>query len=368
MKVAIVNCFDTFMDRQQALIDFFQARGDGVTAFLSDFRHRDKVTWTTAPNGYTMIPGLPYHKNLSIKRMYSHSKFAKAAKDVLAKEKWDLIWVLVPPNSLVKQCAQYKRTHPDTKLVFDVNDLWPESFPLGGLKSLPPFQMWRSLRDQHLMAADYVVTECDLFRKRLNLEQNGNASTIYFCKPEEKLALDRTAVLPEDYFSVCYLGSINHIIDIDAIVAILSSLKTVRPVKLHIIGDGENKLHLINQVQGVGVEVTDHGAVYDAAKKQAVFNRCHFGLNVMKPTVCVGLTMKSIDYFAGALPVINSIPGDTWELIDRNKFGFNWDGSQELDWLSLDQTKARQAARKFFEEELSYRSFSHRLESVLAKI
>lgn len=368
MKVAIVNCFDTFMDRQQALMDFFKARGDSVTAFLSNFQHRNKSTWPVAPEGYTLIPGLPYQKNLSIKRMYSHSRFAQAAREVLAQEKWDLIWVLVPPNSLVKQCAQYKQTHPNTKLVFDVNDLWPESFPLGGLKSLPPFQMWRSLRDKHLMAADYVVTECDLFRKRLNLEQNDNASTIYFCKPEEKQELDRTAVLPEDHFSICYLGSINHIIDIDAVVAILSSLKAVRPVKLHIIGDGENKLHLINQVQGIGVEVTDHGAVYDAAEKQAVFNRCHFGLNVMKPTVCVGLTMKSIDYFAGALPVINSIPGDTWELIERHGFGFNWDGSRELDWLSLDQPKARQAARKFFEEELSYRSFSHRLESVLAKI
>lgn len=356
------------MDRQHALMDFFKARGDSVTAFLSDFQHRNKSTWSVAPEGYTLIPGLPYQKNLSVKRMYSHSKFAQTARRALAQEKWDLIWVLVPPNSLVKQCAQYKQTHSDTKLVFDVNDLWPESFPLGGLKSLPPFQMWRSLRDKYLMAADYVVTECDLFQKRLNLEQNDNASTIYFCKPEEKQELDRTAVLSADHFSVCYLGSINHIIDIDAIVAILSSLKAVRPVNLHIIGDGENKSHLINQVQGIGVEVTDHGAVYDAAEKQAVFNRCHFGLNVMKPTVCVGLTMKSIDYFAGALPVINSIPGDTWELIERHGFGFNWDGKRELDWLSLDQSKARQAARTFFEEELSYRSFSHCLESVLAKI
>ncbi len=368
MKVAIVNCFDTFMDRQQALMDFFHARGDSVTAFLSDFQHRSKSAWPSAPEGYTLIHGLPYQKNLSIRRMYSHSKFARTVKDALAQEKWDLIWILVPPNSLVKQCAQYKRTHPDTKLVFDVNDLWPESFPLGGLKSLPPFQMWRSLRDNYLMEADYVVTECNLFRKQLKLDRYDNTSTIYFCKPEEKQILDRTAVLSEKHFSICYLGSINHIIDIDAIVAILSSIRKVRPVYLHIIGDGESKSQLIDRVQQAEVEVIDHGTVYNAPEKQAVFNQCHFGLNVMKPTVCVGLTMKSIDYLAGALPIINSIPGDTWDLIERNGFGLNWDESRKIDWLSFNQTQARLAARKFFEEELSYRSFSDHMESVLANI
>ena len=39
MKVAIVNCFDTFLERQTALLHFFQSRGDQVTAFISDFRH-----------------------------------------------------------------------------------------------------------------------------------------------------------------------------------------------------------------------------------------------------------------------------------------------------------------------------------------
>lgn len=51
-------------------------------------------------------------------------------------------------------------------------DLWPES--LGGkkLQKLWPFQCWRRLRDDHLKAADLVITEC-LFSK------------VYKCQTEE---------------------------------------------------------------------------------------------------------------------------------------------------------------------------------------
>lgn len=368
MRVAVVNCFDTFLDRQNALMACFQSRGDQVQAFLSDFEHVSKAYRTDAPEGYSLVHVPAYRKNLSLQRMRSHDRFAHAVFRQLEQEHWDLIWAIVPPNSLVKECAAYKHTHPETRIVLDINDLWPESFPLAGLKKLPPFQLWKSLRDKYLSEADYIVTECDLFRTRLSLEQRDNASTIYFCKQENTAALDRKPKLSEDRFSVCYLGSINHIIDIDAIVAILSSLKRLRPVRLHLIGAGESKQQLISSVKGAGVQVVDYGSVYDAAEKQRIFNQCQFGLNVMKPTVCVGLTMKSIDYLAGGLPLINTIPGDTWDLIDQYGFGLNWDGMSEPDWLALDQKIARSAARSFFERELDYPNFSGKVESVLEKL
>lgn len=43
----------------------------------------------------------------------------------------------------------------------------------------------------------------------------------------------------------------------------------------------------------------------------------------MKDSVCVGLTMKSIDYFQHGLPIINNIKADTTELVEEYKVGFN---------------------------------------------
>ena len=368
MNVAIVSCFDTFMPRQSALIELFRSRGDRVQGFLSDFQHVSKSYRSSTPEGYTLLHAISYRKNLSLRRMYSHVQYAKMVQYALSQGQWDLIWVIAPPNALVKRCVEYKRSHPDTKLVIDLNDLWPESFPLGGLKKLPPFQLWRSMRDKYLPDADYIVTECDLFQTRLNLTDCKTASTIYFCKTEGAYHLDRTPRLPGDCFSVCYLGSINHIIDIDGIVAILGSLQASRPVQLHIIGAGESKGQFVAQVQNAGVEIIDHGPIYDAEGKQDIFNRCHFGLNAMKSTVCVGLTMKSIDYLAGGLPLINTIPGDTWDLIERYQFGINWNGQTAPDWNHFDQQAARSAARHFFEQELDFQNFSRKVETVLQKI
>lgn len=368
MNVAIVSCFDTFMDRQNALVEIFRSRGDHVQAFLSDFQHVSKSYRTEAPASYTLVHAKAYKKNLSLKRMYSHSRYASDVVHAIAQENWDLVWAIVPPNSLVKECAAFKKEHPSTKLVFDVNDLWPESFPLGGLKKLPPFQLWQARRDRYLPVADHIVTECDLFRSRLRLQHSDKATTVYFCKMEPEGVLDRRSTLAEDYFSICYLGSMNHIIDIDAIVAVIQSMQKQRPVHLHMVGTGESRQQLISSVQSVGAEVIDHGPVYDAAEKQSIFNQCHFGLNTMKPTVCVGLTMKSIDYLAGGLPLINSIPGDTWDLIERYGFGINWQKNDMPDWNRFDQQTARKSARDFFEQHLAYQNFSRNVESVLAKI
>ena len=66
-----------------------------------------------------------------------------------------------------------------------------------------------------------------------------------------------------------------------------------------------------------------HGKIYDGAQKQAIFDRCSFGLNIMKDSVCVGLTMKSLDYFAGGLPILNTIGGDTERLVQVQQMGIN---------------------------------------------
>ena len=368
MKVAIVNCFDTFLDRQTALLHFFQDRGDQVTAFLSDFRHVQKDYRTEAPVGFTMLHAAAYKKNLSVQRMWSHSKYAHSVYTALEQESWDLIWAIIPPNSLVKQCALYRAEHPETKLVFDVNDLWPESFPLGGMKKLPPFQMWRFLRDHWLPQADCVVTECDLFQKQLAIPDAKYGGTIYLCRSKDIPQPDSYPIPSDETWTLCYLGSINHIIDIDAIATVISQLKRQRPVILHIIGSGERQELLIQQAEQAGAEVIYHGPIYDFQQKQVIFDQCHFGLNVMKASVCVGLTMKSIDYLAGGLPLLNTIPGDTWDRIEQERFGLNWAPDRGPDWYDFDQVHGRAAARSFYERELSYKTFSQKAERVIAQL
>ena len=367
MKVAIVCCFDTFTERQECLRAVFQRRGDVVTVFQSDFSHRTKTYRTGLPEDDRIVHALPYEKNLSTARLRSHMRFAKDVLWALEGEHWDLIWAILAPNSLAKRCAQYRRRHPETRLVIDVNDLWPESLPMGGLKKLPPMAYWRDLRDKALPAADAVVAECRLFRDRLGYQAK-NCPVLYYCKRE--LTLRPVPMHPvTDAISLCYLGSVNNIIDLDAMERIVGMLAQRFRVTLHLIADGEKLGELVERTRRAGAEVVDHGALYDAAQKQAVLDQCQLGLNIMKPTVCVGLTMKSIDYLEAGLPLLNNIPGDTWDLIRERGIGLNWDdssGAAQLDGFGF--AAAARNARAFFEEKLTFETFAQGVENVVEKL
>src|SRR5690606_36117612 len=131
----------------------------------------------------------------------------------------------------------------------------------------------------------FVVTECNLYQEILTKELKGTPTkTIYLAK--KNINVEVSPSLLEDEIHLGYLGSINNIIDISKIKSIVQEINTAKPTTLHIIGDGENKDTLIQEVMNVGVKVIDHGRIYDAQEKQNVFDKCHFGLNIMKDSVC----------------------------------------------------------------------------------
>lgn len=367
MKVAIVCCFDTFTERQESLRAVFQRRGDSVTVIQSDFSHRTKSLRTDLPEGDCIVHALPYEKNLSAARLRSHIRFAKDVKKALEGEQWDLIWAILAPNSIAQRCAQYCCSHSETKLVIDVNDLWPESLPMGGLKKLPPMAYWRALRDRALPQANAVVTECRLFRDKLGYTDE-NCTVLYYCKREQTL-YPVPCTRADKALNLCYLGSVNNIIDLDAMQMILSALSKCFAVTLHLIADGEKLAELVERSAKAGATVVNHGAVYDPAEKQAILNQCQFGMNIMKPTVCVGLTMKSIDYLEAGLPLLNNIHGDTWDLIQERGMGVNWTEDFATETLhSFDFAAAGAACRRFFEQELTFQRFEEGVERVVEGI
>lgn len=367
MNVAIVNCFDTYEHRVDLLYDFFRKQRNNVRIYTSNFRHIEKVKRTDKKKDYIYIDSLEYKKNISPGRLYSHHQTAKDLFKRLSGQKIDLLWVLVPPNSFVKEAAKYKIAHEDTKLVFDIIDMWPETMPLERFKKIPLVKMWRLLRDNWIKYADHVVTECDLFQEKLaDVIDPGMMSTIYLAR--EIKPYNAKPEPPEDKISLCYLGSINNIIDIPAIVEIVKRSRAYKPVVLHIIGDGETRQQLIDDVSAAGAEVIYHGKIYDPDEKQRIFDSCHYGLNVMKDTVYVGLTMKSIDYFEAGLPIINNIHGDTWDIINEKDLGINFDQSFDSRLRAMDLAEARGKVRAFFESELSVESFENNIRKILEKI
>ena len=111
MKVVIVNCFDTYEDRIDLVYDFFISRDHGVSVVQSDYRHFKKIKRTKKKKDFIFVESKPYYKNVSVARLASHYKFSKKAFQLVENLKPDLLYVVVPPNSLAKFAATYKKRH-----------------------------------------------------------------------------------------------------------------------------------------------------------------------------------------------------------------------------------------------------------------
>lgn len=325
-RIMIVTNSTSYEPRAEKIGDFFEKRGYQVLWVESDFLHREKKKGREGKTNHLYVDTVPYKKNMSVKRLYSQYDFAQKTyrllNHLLKEQEADLLYVLIPANSLAPVAAKLKAEHHLT-LVLDIIDLWPESLPVKRLKRSWPVECWRRLRDDYLCKADLVLTECGLYRRMLGLEHNDTVHTATLYWPKEQAVSSVLFRKDENILHIAYLGSINHIIDMNMIVRILSEVNRKKKVKLHVIGDGENRDVFLKELEESRIATEYYGIVYDEGKKQEIFSRCSFGINIMKPGVCVGLTMKSIDYFCYGIPLINNIPGDTWQMVDEYGIGIN---------------------------------------------
>ena len=89
----------------------------------------------------------------------------------------------------------------------------------------------------------------------------------------------------------------------------------------------------------------------------------------MNSSVYVGLTMKSMDYFAASLPVINNIQGDTWNFIEQHPIGINYSPETKLSGAKLQILQSRrEQIRAFYDTYFSEKVFAIRVREILKEL
>ncbi|VTT43212.1 glycosyltransferase [Streptococcus porcinus] len=368
MKVGIVNGFDVYEHRLDLLYQYFKNRGHDVNVYTTNYLHREKKYRTDLNSSYNYINAEIYKKNMSFARLKSHYNLAKSIFSSLPSD-LDLLWVIVPPNSFVARTAEFKKLYPNTKVIVDILDMWPETLPVGKIKTLFPFNLWKKIRNDNLDDMDYIVTECNLFQEKINhIVDSKKCSTLYLSYKDIDEIETIKGLLPADRLSLCYLGSVNNIIDIDCIKEIIKNTTKIQKVELHIIGGGEKEAELIFEAENAGAKVINHGKIYDDEYKKQIFNSCHYGLNIMKKSVYVGLTMKSIDYLKAGLPIINNIAGDTWEFVEQDGIGINTNnGEIDISFLDYD-LNGKTNVKNFYMQHFSEETFNNNLTEIIKKV
>lgn len=330
MKAVIVTCFESNEERLSFVYETLINKGYDVTAFTTDFSHVKKDYRNNVPKIFNVVHTKSYKKNLSIGRLLSHFYFSNDVFDLIDKDVPELIWLMAPANSLIKCAKKFKKNHPQTKLIIDIIDMWPESLPININKDIFPLNTWKNLRTNNIGCADYLVTECDFYHEKLDKEYKGNTSTIHWARDSK--AYTNKIIETTDKLVLCYIGSINNIIDTELIANIIKNINM--PVEMHVIGEGENTDKFLKSLKKV-CSVIYHGPIRDEDKKSEIFDLCHAGINIYKKDLYIGLTVKCIDYFKHGLPIINNIKGDTFSFVEKYNVGINISDNQIIDANSI---------------------------------
>lgn len=373
-KLYIISCFDEYNSRNKFVEEFFAKKGYEVRTFMSDFHHQKKQYIQKVPReNVELIHTTAYSKNFSFARIRNHYVFAKNIEKIVKKEKPDIVYANIPPNFVAWYLGKCRKKNVITNLIFDVYDMWPETMTFGKSSIILklPFSLWRMVRNKHINAADINITACKLHEDILKTQGIKKLHTIHLLK-DRNMPIN---CIPQSYdmseVKLCYLGTVNNIIDIEIICKVIKELEKEKKVNLIFIGSGESKGIFLEKVKQAGATVTDYGMIYDDVEKEKLLLTCHFGLNIMKPQVCVGVTLKSLEYFSCGLPVINSIPRDTENFVNEYQAGFNVSngigniGKMINDITSEKLYQMKTKTLKMFKENFSVEHFYSEFNSLI---
>ncbi len=342
-KALLISCFNWYKARLEPIREFLISHEYDVIVLIADYDHIEKLPVQRRYNECTYIPVPRYKSNLSVQRIKSHFSFGKSVERYIEDIKPDLIYLQIPPNNVARYCTKYKKKNQRSRLILDIIDLWPESMPLIKVKNMPLTYVWKEWRNKCVQVADYVFTECNLYQEKLKYVLNADrVSTLYLFKEqtehEKKLVekIIKNKETKDKKIKFAYLGSMNNIIDINGICSVIRVFSDwgYEP-ELYAIGDGENKEVFQTTVDAIGCKTFFYGFVFDEIEKIKILAPCDYAFNMMKDSLEVGLTIKSIDYLSYGLPLINNIKGDTWEMVEKEGIGVNTANLEVTNLLSV---------------------------------
>ena len=323
VDVVVLSGTNHYDERNKQVIEEYEKQNKTVLYLTSDFHHSRKQKYSFHVNGAKQVHVMPYYKNISIKRLLSHGEFSLKAYLFLMQHRPDVVYAEIPNNSLAITGSRYKKKC-GCYLVFDIFDMWPEALPMKIGNPIIKYilSIWGDLRNKSLKYADKIYTECDYYQEILSKEGYQLPMETKYLR-QESMDLEVETNWSDERIDICYVGSINNIIDAPFMIDFLVALNQKRKVHFHLIGQGERKEYIKNKLAEKQVKVIDYGLVYDMKELQKIFNQCSFAINFLVPDVAIGITMKSVTYFRGGMPILNTVDGDTRRFVDQDNVGIN---------------------------------------------
>ena len=326
MTVWIVNPFDNLPpegyrpQRYWLMASAFVRAGHNVTYWSSDFSHAHKAPrqfkGTAATEGFRLLllPTRPYPANICLRRIASHRALARTWRKMAEAdaERPDVVIASLPPLSIAAAALAFSRKI-GARFVADIQDAWPETF----YRVAPAwiFAPLRTIARRIYRKADAVTA---VAARYLDLAKSyGATAPTHLCYLGIALeacasSADVRARHETKPFNLLYLGAMGKSYDLETVI---DAVKEMDDVELDLAGSGPKEVALRSRAAACP-RIHFHGYLANDAL-HALLARAHAGVIPMFPDSCVGVPNKIADYAAAELRVINSLPGETADIVSR---------------------------------------------------
>lgn len=333
----------------------------------------------------------PSHNNSGFCRITNYLSFALMSLLVgpWLVRKPDVIYIY----NLVtlSRTASFLRWLHGCKIVYDVQDLWPESVVSSGM--LPGFlhgllEKWCLKAYQR---ADHIVVLSPGFKK--NLQDRGippeKISVIYNWSQEEQtspLAKDKSLAQAlglnlVDTFNVVFAGTMGVLQGLETVLEAAKILKEKQPgVRFVLVGDGVAKATLERQANAMGLDnivfvprqpMSEIGRILQLADALLVHLK-------KDPLFKITIPSKTQAYLASGKPIIMAVEGDAAELNEQAGAGpvcasedapALADCVRKLSEMSSSELKTLgENGKKYYLEKLSFAGGVSKFESVFLSV
>jgi glycosyltransferase involved in cell wall biosynthesis len=425
LSIWIVNPFDDIPGegipplRYWSLARVLAGRGHDVIWWSANWSHRRKAR-RNVPLGIREEEGFavrlvavrPYEKNVSLARLNSHRDFGRTFERLATEsvasgqlERPDLIIASLPPLEGPEAAARLAG-RLDALFVVDVMDVWPETFarlvpgPQWLRKIIAPIFLggMERRRNEIIAAADAISAASRNYLDSVTAE--GTDKPTHVCplgaylqeypEPPRLSPLEadaaRAAGTDEQAAAkplVCvYSGALEAGQDVETAIGAARQLSAAGiDAEIHIAGGGslEDRLRAAAAGQRGSCRLVVHGLL-DRTEHARLLSTADVGLVLVKPESLVSIPYKACEYAAAGLAIVNSLPGELANLVDRYDAGATYAAgdaaslAEAITTLARDRsrlancrTNARRLAEAEFDREKLYPQFARWLEQLPTK-
>lgn len=250
--------------------------------------------------------------------------------------------------------AQYLRWRDGTKIVFDIQDLWPESVSYSGMMNNPILQgILKAFCDWAYDSADHITVISPGFKKDLIRRgiDPGKISVVYnWCEQEDPVGgCDRDAVLADEYglrstFNVMYAGNMGVMQALDTMLDAARLCRDSLPdVRFVLVGGGMDRARLEARAESEGLANVVFLPRQPANAMARVYSLADAVVVHLKDIPLFELTVpsKTQAYMAAGLPVLMGVRGDASTLVEQADGGCSFEPENPAS-LVFSVTKLRE--------------------------